>query len=75
VQQHAPAQRHHQRRLSGLRHRWDKHGSSPACSAASARFVVVMSLFFIMSMVAAYASRNLIFEQRPPPIITVDPGL
>ena len=37
-------------------------------SAASQRglgaLVVVMMLFFIMSLVAAYASRNLIFEQR-----------
>lgn len=30
----------------------------------AAALVVVMMLFFIMSLVAAYASRNLIFEQR-----------
>ena len=30
----------------------------------AATLIVVMLLFFIMSMVAAYTSRNLIFEQR-----------
>ncbi|MBK7062119.1 MAG: pilus assembly PilX N-terminal domain-containing protein [Rubrivivax sp.] len=30
----------------------------------AATLIVVMVLFFIMSMVAAYTSRNLIFEQR-----------
>lgn len=37
------------------------HHSAPRGAAALA---VVMVLFFIMSLVAAYASRNLIFEQR-----------
>ncbi|MFY7949505.1 MAG: pilus assembly PilX family protein, partial [Gemmatimonas sp.] len=30
----------------------------------AATLVVVMVLFFIISMVAAYTSRNMIFEQR-----------
>jgi hypothetical protein len=43
------------------------HRSSPAHSMpprGAAALAVVMVLFFIMSLVAAYASRNLIFEQR-----------
>jgi hypothetical protein len=38
----------------------------PLCNAqrGAAALVVVMVLFFIISLVAAYASRNLIFEQR-----------
>ena len=38
----------------------------PSCNAqrGAAALVVVMVLFFIISLVAAYASRNLIFEQR-----------
>ncbi|HRZ62470.1 MAG TPA: PilX N-terminal domain-containing pilus assembly protein, partial [Rubrivivax sp.] len=35
-----------------------------AAARGAAALVVVMVLFFIMSLVAAYASRNLIFEQR-----------
>ena len=38
-----------------------RHRPAPRGAAA---LVVVMVLFFIMSLVAAYASRNLIFEQR-----------
>lgn len=37
---------------------------STATARGAAALVVVMVLFFIMSLVAAYASRNLIFEQR-----------
>lgn len=37
---------------------------SPSAQRGAAALVVVMVLFFIMSLVAAYASRNLIFEQR-----------
>lgn len=40
--------------LTGTRHRQD----------GAATLVVVMVLFFIISLVAAYTSRNLIFEQR-----------
>ena len=37
-----------------------------SCSAqrGAAALVVVMVLFFIISLVAAYASRNMIFEQK-----------
>jgi len=38
--------------------------SSPKRQRGVAALVVVMMLFFIISLVAAYASRNLIFEQR-----------
>ena len=33
-------------------------------SRGAAALVTVMLLFFLISMVAAYASRNLIFEQK-----------
>jgi hypothetical protein len=46
------------KRLSALR----RHG--PRRQRGIATLVVVMTLFFVISMVAAYASRNLIFEQR-----------
>ncbi len=35
-----------------------------AATAGAASLIVVMVLFFVMSLVAAYTSRNLIFEQR-----------
>lgn len=38
--------------------------TTAAAARGAAALVVVMVLFFIMSLVAAYASRNLIFEQR-----------
>lgn len=38
--------------------------SGHAASRGAATLVVVMVLFFIVALVAAYASRNLIFEQR-----------
>lgn len=38
--------------------------SNGSTQSGAAALVVVMMLFFIMSLVAAYASRNLIFEQR-----------
>lgn len=46
-----------------------RHSRPPGLGAARqqrgvATLVVVMALFFVVSMVAAYASRNLIFEQR-----------
>lgn len=44
--------------------RSSRHGRHAAGSRGVATLIVVMVLFFIMSMVAAYTSRNLIFEQR-----------
>ena len=41
-----------------------QHASHATPQRGAAALVVVMMLFFIMSLVAAYASRNLIFEQR-----------
>ncbi|CAD5372084.1 PilX_N domain-containing protein [Rubrivivax sp. A210] len=43
-----------------------KHSPTPTAArqGGAATLIVVMLLFFIMSMVAAYTSRNLIFEQR-----------
>jgi hypothetical protein len=41
-----------------------KHGGVTASQRGAASLVVVMVLFFLMSLVAAYTSRNLIFEQR-----------
>lgn len=41
------------------------HRPSPAAAqSGAASLIVVMVLFFLMSLVAAYTSRNLIFEQR-----------
>lgn len=37
---------------------------SPASQRGAATLIVVMVLFFVLSLVAAYTSRNLIFEQR-----------
>lgn len=37
---------------------------APRQQAGAASLIVVMVLFFLMSLVAAYTSRNLIFEQR-----------
>jgi hypothetical protein len=37
---------------------------APALQRGAASLIVVMILFFIVSMVAAYTNRNLIFEQR-----------
>ncbi len=44
----------------------NKHSPIPTAArqGGAATLIVVMLLFFIMSMVAAYTSRNLIFEQR-----------
>ena len=36
----------------------------PSAQRGAAALIVVMLLFFIISLVAAYAGRNLIFEQR-----------
>ncbi len=41
------------------------HAAKPIChQRGAASLVVVMVLFFLMALVAAYTSRNLIFEQR-----------
>ncbi len=40
------------------------HIHSPARQRGAATLIVVMVIFFIVSLVAAYASRNLIFEQK-----------
>ena len=40
------------------------HGCGPRGQRGAATLVVVMILFFIISMVAAYTNRSLIFEQR-----------
>lgn len=37
---------------------------SPRCQRGAATLLVVMVLFFVVSLVAAYASRNLLFEQK-----------
>ena len=42
----------------------DRRINSQLRQTGAASLIVVMVLFFIMSMVAAYTSRNLIFEQR-----------
>lgn len=39
-------------------------GALRSAQAGAASLIVVMVLFFLMSLVAAYTSRNLIFEQR-----------
>ena len=38
--------------------------SHPRAQRGAATLIVVMLLFFIVSLVAAYAGRNLIFEQK-----------
>lgn len=43
---------------------WPDAISAPTGQRGAATLVVVMTLFFIIAMVAAYTSRNLIFEQR-----------
>jgi len=41
-----------------------RFGTAPQAQRGVATLVVVMVLFFIVSLVAAYTSRNMIFEQR-----------
>ncbi|MBA4176192.1 MAG: fimbrial assembly protein [Leptothrix sp. (in: Bacteria)] len=41
-----------------------RHGTAARPQAGAASLIVIMVLFFLMSLVAAYTSRNLIFEQR-----------
>lgn len=42
----------------------NRHGVAARPQSGAASLIVVMVLFFLMSLVAAYTSRNLIFEQR-----------
>ena len=48
--------------MSAPEHHLTRRQSAPKRGAAS--LIVVMVLFFVISLVAAYTSRNLIFEQR-----------
>lgn len=41
-----------------------QNATAPARQAGAATLAVVMVLFFVVSLVAAYAGRNIIFEQR-----------
>jgi hypothetical protein len=48
--------------MPGMTH--NPNRTAPRLQAGAASLIVVMVLFFLMSLVAAYTSRNLIFEQR-----------
>jgi Tfp pilus assembly protein PilX len=48
--------------MSGMK--LNRHTRVARTQAGAASLIVVMVLFFLMSLVAAYTSRNLIFEQR-----------